>query len=270
MLYPGSTIRSMFLLLALSAVAAAACGGSDKRATGPNDDRDDEVVQDDAPPTHHRASVPNIDDDDDEDSGDGVSITGLKGHLDPYDIQQAVAPHSSALAKCFKSKAQREHYLGGQVILSFTVARDGSVKSVRTTRSSVGSWQVEDCLLNESKSMSFKKPKGGEADFTLPLDFDARRPANWWTEAKAEAEVADRPKELRECRKEAGTADPQNVWVTLYLGNRGVVKSVGFASPHKKGIDSAWAECAANKIGAWTLNDPRGKVAKLGFRYNPE
>ena len=118
--------------------------------------------------------------------------------------------------------------------------------------------------------MSFKKPKGGEADFTLPLDFDARRPAIWWSEDKAEMEVGDRASELRQCRVEAGTRDPRNVWVTLYLGNSGVVKSVGFASPHKRGIASAWAECAAGKITAWTLNDPRGKVAKLGFRYNPE
>ena len=58
--------------------------------------------------------------------------------------------------------------------------------------------------------------------------------------------------------------------MTLYLGNRGVVKSVGFASPHKRGIEREWAACASEKILAWTLSDPRGKVAKLGFRYNPE
>jgi hypothetical protein len=267
MQYVDST-RTGWLLVACAVLALAACGGSDKGVANPGDDGEDEVVQDDAPPTRHRSSVPDVGDDDD--SGDGISITGLKGHLDPYDIQEAVAPHSTALATCFKKKAKKEHYLGGQVILSFTVARDGSVKSVRNTRSSVGSWQVEDCLLQESMTMTFKKPKGGEADFTLPLDFDARRPANWWSEDKAEMEVGDRAAELRECRKEAGTRDPRNVWVTLYLGNRGVVKSVGFASPHKRGIASAWAECAAGKITAWTMNDPRGKVAKLGFRYNPE
>ncbi len=270
MLYPGPKMPWKALLLSGSALALIACGGSDKRVDSPSDD--DEIVQDDSAPTGHRASAPSLDDDDNdnEDSGDGVSIEGLKGHLDPYDIQEAVKPHSTALASCFKNKAKKEHYLGGEVVLSFTVARDGSVKSVRNIRSSVGSWEVEECLLEECKTMTFKKPKGGEADFTLPLDFDARRPANWWTEAKAEAEVADRPEELRKCRQEAGTRDPRNVWVTLYLGNRGVVKSVGFASPHKRGIDPAWASCAAGKIGAWTLNDPRGKVAKLGFRYNPE
>lgn len=267
-MYPASKKFWTRFALVVSLSSLMACGGSDKQVTSPADDADDEIVQDDAPPTRHRSSVPDIGDSDEPD--DGVQIEGLKGHLDPYDIQEAVAPHSTALAMCFKQKAKKEHYLGGEVVLSFTVARDGSVKSVRNTRSSVGSWEVENCILEESKRMTFKKPKGGEADFTLPLDFDARRPANWWSEEKAEAEIADRRSELRKCRQEAKTKDPRNVWVTLYLGNRGVVKSVGFASPHKRGIHADWAACAAGKISAWTLNDPRGKVAKLGFRYNPE
>jgi TonB family protein len=264
MMYPHS--RSLIVSLVLGLVA---CGGSEKKVESPADD-EPEIVQDDEAPTRHHSSVPEMGDDDDDDDGEGMAISGLKGHLDPYDIQNGVKPHSTALARCFEGVAKKEHYLGGEVVLSFTVARDGSVKSVQASRSSVGSWQVENCLLTESQSMSFKKPKGGEADFTLPLDFDARRPANWWPEEKAEEEVANRPAELRDCRKEAGVKDPQNVWVTLYLGNRGVVKSVGFASPHKRGIDPLWAECAVGKITAWTLNDPRGKVAKLGFRYNPE
>ena len=243
-----------------------ACGGSEKRVESVADEGE-ELDQDDEAPTRHRASTPGMDDDDDD---DGMEIEGLKGHLDPYDIETGVAKRSQALADCFHERARKEFYLGGEVELSFTVARDGSVKTVRPSRSSVGSWAVENCLLEVGMSMKFKKPKGGEADFSLPLDFDARRAANWWSEEKAEAEVAGRPSELRACAQEADAPDPQNVWVTLYLGNRGVVKSVGFASPHEDGIDPAWATCASAKVGAWTLNDPRGKVAKLGFRYNPQ
>lgn len=266
MLYPYSKLFDSKRLVVISTLALLACGGSDKKVDSP--DLDEDIVLDDEAPTTHRASAPALEDDDDHD--DGMTIEGLKGHLDPYDIQKGVEPHSTALATCFSGQAKSARYLGGEIVLSFTVARDGTVKSVRASRSSVGSWQVENCLLVEGKTMTFKKPKGGEADFTLPLDFDARRPANWWSEEKAEQEIAERPAELRKCRQETKTPDPQNVWVTLYLGNRGVVKSVGFASPHKKGIDPLWAECAAGKITAWTLNDPRGKIAKLGFRYNPE
>ena len=255
--------------MALTAASSAACGGSEKKSENPEAGLD--VEQDDEAPSRRRSRVPGMDDDDDDEgSGDGVSIEGLKGHLDPYDIQIGMEGHSTALATCFQSHAKRKRFLGGQIELSFTVARDGTVKSVRATKSSVGSWLVEKCLLAEGMSMQFKKPKGGEADFSVPLDFEAGRSANWWTEEKAEQELGDKPKELEKCAGEAGSREPRNVWATLYLGNRGVIESVGFASPHKDGIDAAWADCAAARVTAWTLSDPLGKIAKLGFRYNPE
>jgi TonB family protein len=251
---------SLVALLGLS----IGCGGSDKKVE--SSDKEREVLElDDEAPTGRRSAVPGMDDDDDD---EGMQVEGLRGHLDPNDIQEGVRPHNKALASCFESRAKKRYYLGGEVVLAVTVAKDGAVKSARAEKSSLGSHEIERCLLDEAMTMRFVKPKGGDADFTLPLDFDARRPANWWTEEQADLALGDKPEDLSECRQE-GT-DPTNVWVTLYLGNRGVVQSVGFASPHKDGIDTAWADCAAAKVLAWQLNDPRGKVAKLGFRYNPE
>lgn len=249
-------------------LAAAACGGSEKGAASvaDSDSQGDKLIaDDDEVPTRRRSRAPDIG----EDDGEGeMQIEGLKGHIDPYDIQNGVSPHSTALATCFQKEARGKRFLGGQVELSFTVARDGTVKSVWPSKSTVGSWVVENCLLEESRRMKFVKPKGGEADFSLPLDFEAKRPAIWWTEEEAETEIGQRPGELKECAAE--TPDPRNVWVTLYLGNRGSIKSVGFATPNKAGIDATWATCAATKVATWTLKDPRGKIAKLGFRYNPE
>ncbi len=262
--------ENIVLPLALLAIGLVVpgCGGAEKTSESAAVDVN-EIEQDDEGPTRRRSRVPGMDDDDDDDDDD-VSIEGLKGHLDPYDIQVGMEGHSSALATCFQVEAKHKKFLGGQVELSFTIARDGTVKSVRATKSSVGSWPVEKCLLAESRTMKFKKPKGGEADFSLPLDFEARRSANWWTEEKAEGAIGVLAKELSACSGEAGSAEPRNVWVTLYLGNRGVVESVGFASPHTAGIDTAWADCAQSRVRAWTLVDPLGKIAKLGFRYNPE
>ncbi|MCP4446485.1 MAG: energy transducer TonB [Myxococcales bacterium] len=254
-------------LAAALAIGSVACGGSEKKTEASSTEISD---GDDDGPTRRRSQVPGMDDDDDDDDDDDVSIEGLKGHLDPYDIQTGVGRRSEALARCFQTAAKRKKFLGGQVELSFTVARDGSVKSVNASKSSVGSWKVEKCLLGESQIMKFKKPKGGEAEFSLPLDFEARRIANWWSEEKAEEALGAMPLELSACAGESSAADPKNVWVTLYLGNRGVVESVGFASPHKDGIEADWADCAATKVSAWTLTDPLGKIAKLGFRYNPE
>tara|TARA_R110002096_G_scaffold44526_8_gene120230 strand:- start:35757 stop:36563 length:807 start_codon:yes stop_codon:yes gene_type:complete len=255
------------IVVAIGGLATSGCGSSEKKSESSSSNVEP-LDQDDEGPTRRRSRVPGMDDDDDDDDDD-VSIEGLKGHLAPYDIQVGMEGHSTALATCFQVEAKRKKFLGGQVELSFTIARDGTVKSVRATKSSVGSWPVEKCLLAESQRMTFKKPKGGEADFSVPLDFEARRVTNWWTEEKAESAIGSLAKGLSSCAGEA-SAEPRNVWVTLYLGNRGVVESVGFASPHKDGIDTGWADCAQTQVSAWTLVDPLGKIAKLGFRYNPE
>ena len=78
--------------------------------------------------------------------------------------------------------------------------------------------------------------------------------------------IGGKPVELAACAKPGG-GDPANVAVTVYVGPRGKVLSVGFAAPQP--LAPAWADCAEAKVGAWTLTDPRGKVAKLAFVYHP-
>lgn len=255
-------------LTAVASLFVVACGGADISVSeNPKADTDEPLVYDDDERSGgHRARTPGMNDDDDDD--DGVSIEGLKGTLSTYDIAKGIKPHSTALAMCFQQESKRNAYLGGDIELSFTIATDGSVKSVHASQSSVGSWAVEQCLLSVGKEMEFRQPKGGEADFTIPLEFDSRRSTQWWAEERADKELGAKPSELAECSKNA--PDPSNVWVTLYLGNRGLVTSAGFATPDAQGVDPAWADCAAAKIQSWTLSDPRGKIAKLGFRYNPE
>lgn len=239
---------------------AAACGGSDKRAAAPEPatavDRDD----DDRP---HQAAAPHMDDDD---ADDGMQIEGLRGHLDPADVQQAIQPVSGQLARCFDSQVKRKRFLGGQVELAFRVSRDGVVETVQIAKSDLGAWPVERCLLELAAAVDFPEPKGGAtAEFSLPLDFPARKSSLWWSEEQADTEVAEHVGELAECAPQ-----PENVWVTLYVGVRGKVQEVGFASPAKRPIDPEWADCAADIIRGWTLSDPRGRIAKLGFRYNAE
>ena len=60
-------------------------------------------------------------------------------------------------------------------------------------------------------------------------------------------------------------APPSDVVVTLYVGTRGKVQSVGFASSAAP-LSDGWADCAAEMIQSWQLVDPRGQVAKLTYR----
>ena len=87
-----------------------------------------------------------------------------------------------------------------------------------------------------------------------------------WDEDQAIRAVGGKYAELGGCARSGG-GDPSDVTVTIYVGTRGKVQSVGFAAP--AGVAEAWADCAEAKVSAWTLTDPRGKVAKLSFVYRP-
>lgn len=260
--------RSWFpALLTGAALALAGCGGgqtspAEEPAGATEDDDDDRTGP-------RRAMSPDLDEDENDTDPDGAQIEGLRGRLERYDIEQGFNPHANALSACFTRKVGKQRYLGGEVEFKFVVARDGTVKAVHFLRSDLGAWPMEKCMLDIARAMNFAKPKGGgDADFTIPLAFDARQQVVFWNETRGAEEVDDaRRMELEGCAEEAGVPDPRNIWITIYIGTRGKVMSAGFASPDGPLADE-WAECAAAKIGAWQLSDPRGR-AKMWYQYNP-
>jgi len=257
---PNLTIALTFAagLPALAALAPlGGCGGSDKPVAAP------EPVEE----TGGRRRAPP---DDEDESDDGVEIEGLRGHLERGEIEAGVSPHHDALSTCFTSRVGKRRFLGGQVELKWLVARDGSVKQVVVTASDLGAWEVEKCLIEVGRRMHFARPKGGEAEFSLPLDFPARGGVLPWDGDRAATEVEAHLADLAQCTDTgagAAAAGPSEVVVTLYVGTRGQVQSAGFAA--ESPLDDTWADCAAALMLEWTLTDPRGKVAKLAFRYAP-
>jgi TonB family protein len=209
--------------------------------------------------------------DDGEEDTDDIEVEGLKGHLQPVQIEKGVAPHQGALARCYKTAARKARFLGGKLVVRFVVAPDGTVKQAILDENDLGAWAVERCVLEIARGMSFAEPKGGdrEAEFTVPLEFAGTRRIEWWPEERVETVVTKKIAELDECKEQNGVVVPTNVFVTFYIGNRGQVQSVGFVAPGSS-IDEAWAECAAGIVAGWTMPDPMGKIAKTGFRYNPQ
>lgn len=200
------------------------------------------------------------------DPDDDVEIVSTRGKIDPASVTTAIQPHAGALEACYADNVGRRRWLGGGIELRWDVAADGTVTSVRLTQSDLGAWAVEKCVLAIARQLNFGKPKGGKAHVTTPLDFSAGSGAVPWSEDQAVRAVGGKLKDLAQCAKD-GSADPTNVTVTIYVGTRGKVQSVGFASP--TGFDDTWADCAAGRAMAWALTDPRGKVAKLSLVYNP-
>jgi len=237
-------------------VLAAGCGGSAKHT---------------APPPEHVAPPPAAADDtgDDDDDGDGdgdIQIQSTRGHMDPQVVQTGIEPHAGELSSCYTSKLGRRRWLGGHVELKWQVDKTGAITSVQVAQSDLGAWPVEKCLLDVARGMTFGPPKGGPADFSIPLEFTAKGSVIAWNEDDAASAVAKHLADLDECAKD--TAAPSDATITVYVGTRGKVQSVGFSSAAKTGfVDDAWADCAAERIGAWQLPDPRGHIAKLSFHF---
>ena len=264
-------MRAARSILWMAAAALAACGGSDKPTQGPDgvaSGDDDHQVELGDRDRKHETRVPTLDDDDDDDDEPGLEVKGLKGSLSSYDIQAGVEPHAGSISACYSSNLKKRRYLGGDITFKFTVKIDGDVKLVQLSKSDLGAWDVEKCMLSVARTMKFAAPKGGEAEFTLPLEFDATRSVIWLEEEAGLAQVKELKGELGSCASETKTRAPNDVMVTLYVGRRGAVTSVGFASPAKQPIADDWADCAEAKIRAWVLADPLGKVAKIAFKWN--
>lgn len=247
------------------AAALLGCGGSDKKDAEEADDSSGGggLKYDDV-----RKST----DDEEEEGTDDIEVEGLKGRLEPHQIDAGVQPHQQGLARCYQSQLKGTKFLGGKLVLKVVVGPEGAVKQVTIPESDLGSWAVEKCMLEIARGMTFAKPKGGdgEADFTLPLDFTSGRGrVLWWEEEKIETTVAEKLAELDECEQQVGVVVPSNVWVTLYFANKGEVRSVGFSSPESDPIQDTWADCAAQVVAAWVMPDPMGKIAKSAFRFRP-
>jgi TonB family protein len=245
-------MRTAGLLAAtLSSIVLAACGGSERAP-----------AQEPVAPRHVV--------DDEEEPDDGLELEHARGHMEPADVEAGMSPHAGELEQCYASQiTKKTRWLGGTVELKWQIQRDGTLTSVQVASGDLGSWTVEKCLLEVARSMTFKPPKGGDADFSVPLEFTARGASQWWDEDKATTAVGIHLDELATCAEEAATEDPGDVTVVLYVGTRGKVQSVGFATSALVPFSDAWADCAVAKAMAWVLPDPRGAVAKLAVRYRP-
>jgi TonB family protein len=168
----------------------------------------------------------------------------------------------SDLEACYADNVGKLRFISGTVQLKFRVATDGTVKRVQVAEGTLGAWPMEKCLLGIARRMSFSRPKGGEAEFSFPIEFPGRGRVVAMDEALVEAELVPKLAELAACPEEAQVPAPREVMITVYVGPGGAVKSAGFGTPSDRPYEDAWADCAYAKALAWKLPDPRGKIWK--------
>ena len=238
--------------LAVLTTFVAACGGSTPPPAAPVEE-----------PKQRTRTEPVSD----EEPEDGVEILSTRGRMDPQQVDAALAPHKDALFDCYMSRVGRRRWLGGHVALQWDISKAGEITAVRLAESDLGAWQVEKCMLEIARAAAFPAPKGGDADFSVPLDFKPTARATAWDEDMSLRAVGGQLAKLDDCAKAKGvTSLPRDVTITVYVGPQGKAQSVGFASP-KSVLEDAWGDCAEKAALAWRLPDPKGTIAKLAVRY---
>lgn len=216
------------------------------------------------------ASTRVVTEDSDAEADDGVQVVSTRGRMEPAAIEAGLAPHTAAISACFTSQVGRRRWLGGKLLLHWDIARDGTAQP-RIAESDLGAWPIERCVLEHARAATFAPPIGGDTDFSVPLEFQPRaRFATWDADATVTA-VGAQLAALDACERPAkggkpAVPAPSGVAITLYVGPRGAVQSVGFAAASGP-IDDAWAACAEQAALAWKLPDPRGTITKLAIAY---
>jgi TonB family protein len=220
------------------------------------------------------------------------SMVSTRGRMDPKVAEAGIKPHVDALSECYTSRVGKRKWLGGSVVIHWDISKGGEVTSVKLAESNLGAWPVEQCLVDVAKQATFGKPIGGDADFSIPLDFSAKgRPMDWDEEkslraiggqirtldACEEPEEALAPKEPPSKKKSKGKKKPakatvkatlpEDVLVTIYVGPAGKPESVGFASAVSE-IDPAWGACAEQlAMTTWRLPATKAGMAKAAMKY---
>jgi hypothetical protein len=272
--------------LAVPVLLAAACGSSAPPPATPEPVVEKKVTR-----------VPIEDESKDEVPEEGVTFQKTKGAMTKEAIEAGLAPHTQELSDCYMKKVGKRKFIGGHIVLHWDIKADGTITSVKMAESDLGSREIEQCLVDIAWAATFEKPSGGDADFTVPLDFSPTRNTQFWDEDKALRAVGGQIAGLEDCDHPEAKAEktkgghkkkapppkkdpeakaerpeprpPSNVVVTLYVGPQGKAQSVGFSSPTSE-LGQKWTACAEQAALGWRLPDPRGQIAKLAVRYKAE
>ena len=190
-----------------------------------------------------------------------MKVAGTLGSLDEDEIAGPFQRRWDDITRCYDAVAAKQQYLGGKIEVKLRVTQAGDPKSAYVVASTFGNYEAERCILGIARELHFAKPKGGgEAEFTYPIEFRARRPVQTWDEARVSPSLNRHRGDVRACKEKAPGKLPPALSMTVYVAPGGKIASAGLAADAP--LDDAFANCLVQKTKGWRLDDPLGKIAK--------
>lgn len=254
--------RTITLLCALLLFDVAACGSSQQPEQEPPTR---------AEPVRDRAAV-----------DDGMVVEGLRGTLQRDEVDPILNRAARRFQHCYVEEYMDHPYLVGDLALQFTIDVNGTVDTVWSPSATLGSRDVEECILGIARALSFPRPHGGaEAQFDygpMVMSSDDHHPFDLWALADLEARALEA--EADGGAETSGTSITQAIEeaessclggssgfnATLYIGPGGNVRTLGVVAPTAAHQDSA--RCLERELSNLQFPDPgTGRIIKLSLEF---
>jgi hypothetical protein len=186
------------------------------------------------------------------DSHAKVNVKGLHGTLSHDDVVQIMDARQAQLDACIERSRRALRWLNGAIAFAVKVDADGRVIEIRTTASTLGHRQLEQCLGSVVASTLFPSPAGqGGAELAWGMSvaaanarsFDVADPKIM---AKAVGKHAQRV--FKECKIRRGRV---RFALTAYLAANGRLLSVGAVPLPASANDKV--DCVLEQFAKWHM-----------------
>jgi TonB family protein len=180
-----------------------------------------------------------------------MQLENEMGVLETADVEATLHEHFEDIRSCYRRAGKAQRYAEGRVLLRFLVAGNGSAEDVWVTESTLGNYDVERCLVEVGRRISFRAPQGRKATtFDYPVEFRSTNqvPVLPVDGLKLERDVSVFLPQLAAC----GQLAPEAVSAIVYIEPNGFPGSVGLAV--EAALDEDVADCMVQTIRRWKMS----------------
>jgi len=196
-----------------------------------------------------------------------MEIDNELGVLETEDVEVALEGHLEDIRTCYQRAGRAQRYAQGKVLMRFLIAGDGRASDVLVVESNLGNFDVERCLVDVGRHITFKAPGGHKATtFDYPVEF---RSTNEMVVldlvgVKVEHDISTFMPQLAAC----GSLGANDVAAIMYIEPNGFPGSVGLASSST--IDEDVGDCVVQTIRRWKMSTVLpGRALRCTFNIPP-
>lgn len=207
------------------------------------------------------AKSPGYEVDNERDDSGGMEMMQEFGGMNEEKVQKTIERLYPSLSDCLMNNQENVEFLGGEVAFLIKVNMSGRAEVAHAERSTLGSYDAEQCMLEKLKESRWPKPVGGRiglARTSIAFDppSDVRPPVAWDLEDIDET-LSQHRAELDAC----GSGGPFEI--TAYVRTNGSVLAAGIA--HADDAGDSTASCLVSTVREIQFKSPGSWPAKVTF-----